>query len=123
METDYTEFDSKGHGSSGMMNVLYGMHTVAPFTFWTLSTIALILNYIRRADEPDPLYVSHHNYMIATFWWTVMWLVISIPLWVITVLTLFLVPLGPVAVGLTGIWYIYRCIRGWMRFSDGRPPQ
>jgi len=117
METDYTEFDSKGHGSSGMMNVLYGMHTVAPFTFWTLSTIALILNYIRRADEPDPLYVSHHNYMIATFWWTVMWLLVTGPLWLLLVFP------GWIAYCVIGIWYIYRCVRGWMRFSDGRPPQ
>ena len=21
-----------------------------------------------------------------------------------------------------GIWYIYRCIRGWLRFNDGRTP-
>ena len=23
----------------------------------------------------------HHNYMISTFWWTLLWLVVTAPLW------------------------------------------
>ena len=116
METDYAEFDSKTAGDRTMMNVLYGMHTLAPFTFWSLAVIALILNYIRRSGENDAVYASHHTYLIATFWWTLMWLAITGPLWLV-----FIIP-GWIAYSLIGIWYIYRCIRGWLRFSENRPP-
>jgi len=115
-QTDYAEFETKSPGNRTMMQVLYGMHTVAPFTLWSLATLALILNYIRRSDEGDALYVMHHNYMIATFWWTLLWLVVTGPLW------LLLVAPGWIAYSLIGLWYIYRCIRGWLRFNDGRAP-
>ena len=62
------------------MHVLYGLHTIAWPSMGMLAVIALIVNYIKRADEHDAVYVSHHNYMIATFWWTVLWLVVTSPL-------------------------------------------
>ena len=45
------------------------------------------------------------------------------PLWIVTALTFGLVPLGPMAVFIIGLWYIYRCVRGWLRFNDGQPPR
>jgi uncharacterized membrane protein len=116
METDFSEFESKSPGDRTFMNVLYGLHTVSPFTAWSLAVLALILNYVRRSGEPDAIYVTHHNYMIATFWWTVLWLALTAPLWF-----LFVFP-GWIAWSIVGIWYIYRCIRGWLRFNDGRTP-
>ena len=117
METGYAEFESKGPGDRTMMNVLYGMHAIAPFPAWTLAVIALILSYFRRSSEGDALYAMHHNYMIATFWWTLLWLVVTGPLWFVLV-----VP-GWIAYSIIGLWYIYRCIRGWLRFNDGRAPR
>jgi uncharacterized membrane protein len=115
-QTDFTEFEAKTSGDRTVMNVLYAMHTVAPFTLWTLAVLALIANYIRRIDEHDAVYVSHHNYMISTFWWTLLWLVVTGPLWLLLVLP------GWIAYSIIGLWYIYRCIRGWLRFSESRPP-
>lgn len=116
METNYAEFESdKTPGDRTVMHVLYGLHTVAPFTLWSLSVVALIVNYIKRADERDSLYLSHHGYMIATFWWSVLWLVLSIPLWFALVFP------GAIAWTIVGLWYLYRCIRGWLRFNDNRP--
>ena len=82
-----------------------------------LAVIALIINYIRRADERDPLYIAHHRYMIATFWWAVLWLVLTLPLYM-----LFVLP-GALAHAIVGLWYLYRCIRGWLRFAHDAPPQ
>jgi uncharacterized membrane protein len=115
-QTDFAEFETKTAGDRTVMHLLYGLHTVAWASMGTLAVIALIVNYIKRADEHDAVYVSHHNYMIATFWWTVLWLLLASPLWL-----LFFIP-GAIAYTIIGLWYLYRCIRGWLRFSDGRPP-
>ena len=115
-ETDYASFEAKSSGDRTTMNVLYGLHTVAPFTMWSLAVVALVINYIKRADEHDALYAMHHSYMIATFWWTVLWLLVTSPLWL-----LFIFP-GWIAWGIIGLWYLYRCIRGWLRFTEGRLP-
>lgn len=108
--------DVKTPGDRTVMHVLYGLHTISWASMGMLAVIALVVNYIRRADEHDPLYVAHHSYMIATFWWTVLWLVVTGPLWL-----LFFVP-GMVAYTVIGLWYLYRCLRGWLRFNDGRLP-
>ena len=118
-ETDFTEFETKTPGDRTVMHVLYGLHTIAWASAGVLAVIALIVNYIKRADEHDAVYASHHNYMIATFWWTVLWLVVTSPLWLFLIL---LLPVGPFAAFVIGLWYLYRCLRGWVRFADGRPP-
>lgn len=97
-----------------VMHVLYGLHTVSPFTMWSLAVVALIVNYIKKADEHDALYLGHHEYMIRTFWWTLLWLALSLPLW------LLIIP-GWIAYTVIGLWYLYRCIRGWLLFNDSRP--
>lgn len=115
-ETNYGDFvGGKTPQDRTVMHILYGMHTVAWVTGGLLAVIALIVNYIKRADEPDSLYVSHHSYMITTFWWTVLWLLLTSPLWL-----LLLAP-GWIAWTIVGLWYLYRCIRGWLRFNDDRP--
>jgi uncharacterized membrane protein len=118
-QTDYADFETKTSGDRTVMHVLYGLHTVAWLSMGMLAVVALIVNYIKRADEHDAVYASHHNYMIATFWWTVLWLVITGPLWLFMLL---LLPLGPIAYAIIGLWYLYRCLRGWLRFTDGRTP-
>ena len=118
-ETDYVTLEDNGgqRGERTVMQVLYGMHTVAPFTLWSLSLIALVIHYVKRGDESDPLYVAHHTYMIRTVWWTLLWLVVSSPLWFLLIFP------GAVAYTVIGAWYLYRCLRGWLRFNDNRFPE
>jgi uncharacterized membrane protein len=116
-ETDFADFGNKTSGDRTVMHVLYGLHTLAPFSFLSLSVIALIVNYIKRPDEDDPLYVTHHNYMISTFWWAILWFVVTGPLWIF-----FVIP-GAIAWTVVGLWYIYRYIRGWLRFNNHQTPR
>jgi uncharacterized membrane protein len=111
-----TAIEAKTANDRTVMHVLYGLHTVAWASAGGLAVIALIVNYIKRADEQDAIYVSHHNYMIATFWWTLAWLLLTSPLWLA-----FVFP-GAIAWTIVGLWYLYRCIKGWLRFNDNRPP-
>ncbi len=116
-ETDYQAFESpKGANDRTVMHILYALHTIAWASAGVLAVIALIVNYIKRGDEADAMYLSHHNYMISTFWWTILWLVVTSPLWLLLVLP------GAAAYTVIGLWYLYRCIRGWLRFNDGRLP-
>ena len=115
-ETDFATLEDKTQGDRSVMHVLYGLHTVAPFTMLTLSVIAVIVNYVRRSHEADSMYVRHHQYMIRTFWWAVLWLAVTSPLFL-----LFLFP-GIAAWTVVGIWYLYRYLRGWIRFNDNQLP-
>lgn len=106
----------RSSGDRMLMQVLYGLHTLAWFSMGTLAVVALLLNYIRRGDEVDAVYLAHHRYMIATFWWTLLRLLLLSPLWL-----LFFFP-GWLAYLIVLLWYLYRCLKGWLRFNAGRPP-
>jgi uncharacterized membrane protein len=112
---DYIDME-RSSSDRTVMHVLYGLHTAAPFTFWTLSLVALVVHYVKRSDERDPLYRAHHTYMIRTVWWTAVWLLLASPGWIL------FFP-GAIAYAVIGLWYLYRCLTGWMRFNDNRLPQ
>ncbi|MDQ6881253.1 MAG: hypothetical protein M3150_04070 [Pseudomonadota bacterium] len=116
-ETNYAELDSRSAGDRTVMHVLYGLHTIAWFSMGMLAVIAVVLNYVKRSSEHDPVYVAHHDYMISTFWWTLVWLVVTAPLWLVLFFP------GALAYFIIWLWYLYRCVKGWMRFADGRLPR
>jgi uncharacterized membrane protein len=99
-----------------VMHVLYGMHTIAWASMGTLAVIALIVNYIARSDETDALYREHHSYMIRSFWWTMLWLLVTSPLFLLLFFP------GAIAWFVVSLWYLYRCIKGWLRFNNNRMP-
>jgi homoprotocatechuate degradation regulator HpaR len=56
-ETDYATLEDKDRaGKRSVMHVLYGMHTVAPFTLWSLSLVALTVR--KMAEKTRRL---HHR--------------------------------------------------------------
>ncbi len=114
-ETNLAEFDGKSSADRTVMHVLYGLHTLAWVGGYIPAVIAMIVNYIKRGDENDAIYLSHHNYMIRTFWWALLWFVLTSPLWF-----LFVLP-GWIAWIVVGLWYLYRCIKGWLRFTNDKP--
>ena len=46
-------------------------------------------------------------------------LVLASPLWLFLFV---LLPIGPLAYVIIGLWYLYRCLRGWLRFTENRTP-
>ncbi|WP_119157302.1 DUF4870 family protein [Caldimonas tepidiphila] len=95
-------------------HVLYALHTLAWLSGGVFAVIAIIINYIKRDDLPDAFFRSHFRWQIRTFWFTLLWLLLASPLWL-----LFFVP-GMIAYTVIGLWYLYRCIKGWWRFAEGR---
>jgi uncharacterized membrane protein len=116
-QTNFADFEPKTSGDRTVMHILYAMHTLSWASGYLLALVGVIINYIKRSDETDPLYSAHHSYMIRTFWWTLLWMIVVSPLYL-----LFFFP-GLAAQGIVGLWYLYRCIRGWLRFNDNRDPR
>src|SRR5436190_4746749 len=96
-----------------LTHVMYGLHTASWFSAGIFSVIAIILNYVKRPDLPDDFFRSHFRWQARSFWFTLLWLVLAAPLW------LPVLP-GWIAYSIIGLWYLYRFIRGWWSFSEGR---
>lgn len=74
---------------------------------------AVIVAYIKRDEAGDSWVASHYRWQIRTFWFSLLWMVLG------AVLTFFVI--GWLILIFAMIWTLYRIIRGWLCFADGRP--
>jgi uncharacterized membrane protein len=77
------------------------------------SVIALVLNYLKRADVDSTL-GSHHRWMIRSFWWTFAAVFLGALTWWVFVL-------GWLICAAAWLWYVYRHLRGLVRIISGEP--
>ncbi len=102
------------HAFSALTGLLSPAMIVTAFLTGWPSIIAVILNYVKRPEVRGTWLDSHYSWQIRTFWYALLWLAIGTVAF-ITVLGI------PVAIVLwlgTGIWVLYRIIRGWLALSS-----
>lgn len=98
-----------------LTHLMYGLHTLSFFSAGVFSVVAMVLNHLKRAELPDLFYRSHFRWQARSFWFTLLWLLLTAPLWI------FFVFPGWVAWSVVGLWYLYRFVRGWWCFVEGKP--
>jgi uncharacterized membrane protein len=115
-----------------LTHVIYGLHAfslltgivgvatvVGAFLTGWPSIIAVILNYVKRSEVRGTWLQSHFRWQIRTFWFGLLWVVLCAAFVVATLgigLLIAWIPLG-----LVGIWFVYRILRGWLRLIDRQP--
>lgn len=104
------------HAFSAAMGVISSAAIVTAFLTGWPSILAVLLNYARRADVRGTYLESHFSWQIRTFWFAALWVVIATVLFV----TVIGIPLAWLIVVATGIWVLYRILRGWLALNDGR---
>jgi uncharacterized membrane protein len=83
--------------------------------------VGVIVAYVKRGDARGSWLESHFSWLIRTFWWSLLWDLIAVVLWVLLAIVLVGFLIGPAILALTSIWVIYRVIRGYLAFKDNRP--
>lgn len=92
--------------------VTYILYALSVFTGLT-AIVAIIINYVKREDAAGTVYESHFTWQIRTFWWSLLWAVIGwVLVWVLVGI--------PILVA-AGIWAIYRIVKGFIYWNDGKP--
>ena len=97
-----------------LTHAMYALHTLTFFSALLFSVIAMLINLVKSGELPDDFYRSHWRWQARTFWFALLWFVVAAPLWF-----LFVLP-GWIAYVVIGLWYLYRCLRGWIAFNDRR---
>jgi len=105
------------HALSALSGVMTAATIVGAFVFGWPSIIAVIINYVTRDNVRGGWLETHWRWQLRTFWFALLWLVVCALLW----LSLFGIPLSIMLGLVTGVWVIYRVIRGWVLLIDGRP--
>jgi uncharacterized membrane protein len=122
--------EAKLEGLRAWTHVIYGLHAwtvlaglltpafvVTMFLFGWPSLLAVVLNYIKRADAAGTMFESHFRWQIRTFWIALPLLLAGVALWI----TLLLIPLAFAVLALTGLWIAYRVARGWIALAQSKP--
>ena len=104
------------HAFSALTGLLTPAMVVTAFLTGWPSIIAVILNYVKRSEVRGTWLDTHFSWQIRTFWFALLWLAIGAILFV-TVVGI------PFAFGLwfaTGVWVLYRIIRGWLALLSAK---
>ena len=109
------EHDAGRPPSLTNINILYVMHAISPFTFWTLSVVAVIIGAFMRDSVRGTWVETHYSWLARTFFWGILWLAIITIVLVLSIVGILLLWL---AWGILTIWYLYRVIRGWLRLNE-----
>ena len=98
------------HAFSALTGMVSAAMIVTAFLTGWPSIIAVILNYVKRSDVRGTWLDSHFSWQIRTFWYSLLWLAIGGVLFI----TVVGIPFAIVLWFATGIWVLYRIIRGWL---------
>lgn len=107
------------HALSLLIGIVGAATVVGAFLIGWPSIIAVILNYVKRGDVRGTWLESHFRWQIRTFWFGLLWVSLCLLFVVMTLGIGILIAWLPI--GLLGLWFIYRIVRGWMALNDRRP--
>ena len=107
------------HAFSLLTGIIGTATVVGAFLTGWPSIIAVILNYIKRSEARGTWLDSHFRWQIRTFWFGLLWISLC-GTFIIATLGIGLLFMW-LPIGLVGLWFVYRIVRGWVTLSDRRP--
>jgi uncharacterized membrane protein len=112
------EHDTGRPAPTRVAHIMYILHAISPFTLWTLSLVAVIVGAINRDTVRGTWVESHYSWLLRTFMWGLVWLVLTTVVFIVTIIGILLLWIPWL---ILTIWYLYRVVRGWLLLNDGRP--
>jgi len=102
------------HAFSALTGMVSAALIVTAFLTGWPSIIAVILNYVKRSEVRGTWLDSHFSWQIRTFWFAALWLLTGAVLFA----TVIGIPVAFILWIATGIWVLYRIIRGWLALAS-----
>ena len=105
---------------SDTCHVVYGCYALGFFIGLTW-LVGVIIAYVKRDDAAGTWLATHYRWQIRSFWWSLLWGMLSAPIGFVLFLTIIGIPLAYALWGGLVAWMIYRVVRGWLLLKDGKP--
>jgi len=93
---------------------LFALGVLSAGLFGLASVAAVVLAYLKRDEMTATIYASHADWLVHTFWWGMLWLVLSALATVIFI--------GWITGLAAAVWMLYRLIKGWLALTAEEPP-
>ncbi|WP_041862248.1 DUF4870 family protein [Candidatus Kinetoplastidibacterium stringomonadis] len=94
--------------------ILFSIGFLSSGVFWPMSLASVIIIYQKKNDLDGTIYSAHFDWILNTFWFSLLLLTISIVLTFIYI--------GYIGILLTFSWVIYRLIRGMLCLRENKSP-
>jgi len=117
MNQAYPPEEDKGLSMRHLTHLIYGFFAIGLLSagFFGVATIAsIVLAYLKRGDAAGTVYAQHFDWVIKTFWWGLLWVVLS-------ALATFIF-IGWLTGLIALVWIVYRLIKGWLALFSGEAP-
>jgi uncharacterized membrane protein len=98
--------------AKSLTTLIYALY-VASFLVGVTAIVAVVMNYLKRADVAGTFLESHFRWQIRTFWFGLLWTVVGFVLMAVVV--------GWGVLLANTVWVIYRIVKGWLRLNDNKP--
>lgn len=96
----------------GSVWLVYILHVLGFVTGGITSIAAVIVNHVKMGGMKSDVTISHYRWQIQTFWWGLLWSLVSL------ILTYFVI--GLLGFVVVFFWYIYRLVRGMINIKDNK---
>jgi uncharacterized membrane protein len=107
------------HAFSIVSGILGAASVIGSFLIGWPSLVAVVLNYVKRAEARGTWLESHFRWQIRTFWFGLTWALLCAALLLVTLGLAIVFVWLPLA--LLTMWFIYRVARGWRQLAAGQP--
>lgn len=104
------------HALSAFSGIMTSASIVGAFIFGWPSIIAIVVNYATRGNVRGTWLDTHWRWQLRSFWFAALWLAVA----GLLAATLIGIPAAFMVIVVTGVWVLYRVIRGWLALLDRR---
>ena len=104
------------HAVSAISGILSSAFIVTAFVFGWPSIVAVVINYVTRERVRNSWLATHWRWQLRTFWYAALWLLVA----GLLIITLIGIPFAWLVLLVTGIWVLYRVVRGWLALLEHR---
>lgn len=99
------------------MYVIYGLYALGVLSFAMPTIIGAIVAYVKRDDMRGTIYFDHIQFLLRTFWGSLIGFAVGFLL----IITLIGAIIGVPLVVLVCFWYLFRVVVGVVRLIDNQP--
>ncbi len=107
-------------GAVQVTHITYALFALGLLSAGLIAVAGLVVAYIKRDDASGTYLRPHYDWLIRTFWWSILWAGLT---WLFVIATIGIgIVVAWIPWGIVWIWCAYRIIKGWLRLTEKRAP-